>query len=42
MAIEHLGFRGKPVRKLRMITVEKALALARKLQGTRGCTASEI
>ena len=32
-AIEHLGRRGKPVRKQRFIPAEKAFAFARKLQG---------
>ena len=32
--------RGKPVKKMRLIPAEKAFAIARKLQGTRGCTVS--
>jgi hypothetical protein len=39
-ALEHLGRRGKPVKKLRLIPAEKAFAFARKLQGTPGCTVS--
>ena len=39
-AIEHLGRRGKPVRKQRFIPAEKAFAFARKLQGEPGCTVS--
>jgi hypothetical protein len=39
-AIEHFGSRGKPVKKMRLIPAEKAFALARKLQGTPGCTVS--
>jgi hypothetical protein len=35
-AIEHIGRRGKPVKKMRLIPAEKAFALARKLQGTPG------
>ncbi len=39
-AVEFLGRRGKPVKKMRLIPAEKALAFARKLQGTPGCTFS--
>jgi hypothetical protein len=39
-AIEHLGRRGKPVRKQRFIPAEKAYAFARRLQGKPGCTVS--
>ncbi|MGL6133505.1 MAG: hypothetical protein ACRC1L_04870 [Prochlorococcaceae cyanobacterium] len=39
-AIEHLGRRGKLVKKMRLIPAEKAFAFARKLQGTPGCTVS--
>ncbi|WP_235299844.1 hypothetical protein [Synechococcus sp. GFB01] len=39
-AVEHVGRRGKPVKKMRLIPAEKAFALARKLQGTPGCTVS--
>lgn len=38
--LEHLGRRGKPVQKLRLIPAEKAFAFACKLQGTPGCTVS--
>jgi len=40
LAIEHLGQRGKKVRKMGLIPAEKAFAFARKLQGTPGCTVS--
>ena len=40
LAIEHLGRRGKPVKKMRLIPAEKAFAFARKLQGTPGYTVS--
>ena len=40
LAIENLGRRGKPVKKMRLIPAEKAFAFARKLQGTPGCTVS--
>ncbi|MFU8886629.1 MAG: hypothetical protein ACNA8O_14375 [Cyanobacteriota bacterium] len=40
LAIEQLGRRGKPVKKMRLIPAEKAFAFARKLQGTPGCTVS--
>ena len=36
------GKRGKPVKKIRFVPAEKAFAIARKLQGTRGCTVSVI
>jgi hypothetical protein len=36
------GKRGKPVKKIRFVTAEKAFAITRKLQGTRGCTVSVI
>jgi hypothetical protein len=39
-AVEFLGRRGKPVKKMRLIPAEKAFAFARKLQGTPGCTVS--
>jgi hypothetical protein len=39
-AIEHLGRRGKPVKRQRFIPAERAYAFARKLQGTAGCTVS--
>jgi hypothetical protein len=42
LAVEHLGRRGKPVKKMRLIPAEKAFAFARKLQGTPGCTVSVI
>ncbi len=42
LAVEHLGRRGKPVKKMRFIPAEKAFAFARKLQGTPGCTVSVI
>ncbi len=38
--IAFLGRRGKPVKKMRLIPAEKAHAIARKLQGTPGCTVS--
>ena len=38
--IEHLGRRGKPVLRQRLIPAEKAFAYARKLQGEPGCTVS--
>jgi hypothetical protein len=36
------GKRCKPVKKIRFVPAEKAFAIARKLQGTRGCTVSVI
>ncbi len=39
-AVEFLGRRGKPVKKMRLIPAHKAFAFARKLQGTPGCTVS--
>jgi hypothetical protein len=39
-AVEFLGRRGKPVKKMRLIPTHKAFAFARKLQGTPGCTVS--
>ncbi len=39
-AVEHVGRRGKPVKKMRLIPAEKAFAFARKLQGAPGCTVS--
>jgi hypothetical protein len=36
------GKRGKPVKKMRFVPAEKAFAIARKLQGTRGYTVSVI
>jgi len=39
-AVEFLGRRGKPVKKMRLIPAQKAFAFARKLQGTPGCTVS--
>jgi hypothetical protein len=36
------GKRGKPVKKMRFVPAEKAFAIARKLQSTRGCTVSVI
>jgi hypothetical protein len=38
--VAFLGRRGKPVKKMRLIPAEKALAFARKMQGTPGCTVS--
>ena len=38
--VEHLGRRGKPVKRQRFIPAERAYAFARKLQGTAGCTVS--
>jgi hypothetical protein len=38
--VEFLGRRGTPVKKMRLIPAEKALAFARKLQGTPGCNVS--
>jgi len=38
--VEFFGRRGKPVKKMRLISAEKAFAFARKLQGTPGCTVS--
>jgi hypothetical protein len=35
---QFFGRRGKPVKKIRFVPAEKAFAIARKLQGTRGCT----
>jgi hypothetical protein len=37
-----MGRRGKPVKKLRLISAEKAYALARHFQGTPGTTVSVI
>jgi hypothetical protein len=37
-AVEFLGRRGKPVKKMLLIPAEKAFAFARKLQGTPGST----
>ena len=37
-----MGRRGKPVKKLRLIPAEKAYALARHFQGTKGTTVSVI
>ena len=42
LAVEHLGRRGKPVKKMRFVPAEKAFAIARKLQGIRACTVSVI
>jgi hypothetical protein len=39
-AVEHIGRRGKPVNKMRLIPAVKAFALARQFQGTPGCTVS--
>jgi hypothetical protein len=40
-AVEHIGRRGKPVKKMRLILAERAFAFVRKLQqGTPGCTVS--
>jgi hypothetical protein len=39
---QFFGRRGKPVKKIRLVPAEKAFAIARKLQGTRGCTVSVI
>jgi hypothetical protein len=39
-AVEHVGQRGKPVKKMRLIPAEKTFAFARKLQGAPGCTVS--
>jgi len=39
---QFFGRRGKPVKKMRFVPAEKAFAIARKLQGTRGCTVSVI
>ena len=36
------GKRGKPGKKIRFVPAEKACAIARYLQGTRGCTVSVI
>jgi hypothetical protein len=36
------GKRGKRVKKIRLVPAEMAFAIARKLQGTRGCTLSVI
>ena len=38
--VEHFGRRGKPVKKMRLITAEKAFAFARKSQGLPGVTVS--
>jgi len=38
--LQFFGRRGKPVKKMRLIPAEKAFAVARKLQGTPGCTVS--
>jgi hypothetical protein len=35
--IKFFGRRGKPVKKMRFVPAEKAFAIARRLQGTRGC-----
>ncbi|WP_457767424.1 hypothetical protein [Cyanobium sp. ULC082] len=40
--LQFFGKRGKPVKKMRFIPAEKAHAIARKLQGTKGCTVSVI
>ena len=37
-----MGHRGKPVKKLRLISAEKAFALARKFQGRVGTTVAVL
>ncbi|APD49141.1 MULTISPECIES: hypothetical protein [unclassified Synechococcus] len=39
---QFFGKRGKPVKKMRFVPAEKAFAIARSLQGTKGCTVSVI
>lgn len=36
------GKRGKPVKKIRFVPIEKAFTIARKLQAIRVCTVSVI
>jgi hypothetical protein len=38
--VELFGRRGKPIKKMRLISAEKAIVFARKLQGSPGCTVS--
>ena len=40
--VRFFGKRGMPVKKMRSLPAEKAFAIARKLQGTLGCTVSVI
>jgi len=39
-AVEQIGRRGKPVKKMRLIPAVKAFAQARQFQGRPGCTVS--
>ena len=40
--LQWLGKRDKPVKKMRLIPAQRAHAIARKLQGTPGVTASVL
>jgi len=40
--IQHFGKRAKPVKKMRFIPKARAFEIARRLQGTRGCTVSVV
>ncbi|WP_094555504.1 hypothetical protein [Synechococcus sp. 1G10] len=40
--LQHIGKRGKPVKKMRFVPAQRAHEIARKLQGTKGCTVSVI
>ncbi len=37
-----IGRRGKPVKKMRFVPADRAFAIARQLQGAKGCTVSVI